>query len=88
MIESGFHKSFQRLILVTCTPNQQIERFVARSGLSAEQARKRIALQIPMEEKVRYADFLIDNSSTLEASELQVYRLFQYLEDSVWQTSL
>ena len=88
MIESGFHKSFQRLILVTCTPEQQIERFMARSGLSAEQARKRIALQIPLEEKIRYADFRIDNSSTLEASELQVDRLFQYLEDSVWQTSL
>ena len=38
MIESGFHKSFGRLILVTCTPEQQIERLMKRNGLSLEQA--------------------------------------------------
>ena len=87
MIESGFHKSFQRLILITCAPEQQIERLMTRNGLSPEQSRRRITLQIPMSEKFRYADFVIDNSRSLEETQVQVNQLFRNLEEKVWQTS-
>ena len=87
LIESGFHKSFQRLILVTCAPEQQIERLTARNGLSSEQARQRIALQMSISEKVRFADHVIDNSGTLEETEMQVNQLFRNLEETVWQMS-
>ena len=85
MIESGFHKSFRRLILVTCTPEQQIERLMNRNGLSREQANKRIALQLPLGEKVRFADYVVENSGTLKQTEEQVHQLFQDLEETVWK---
>jgi dephospho-CoA kinase len=86
MIESGFHKSFQRLILVTSAPEQQIERLMSRNGLSLEQARKRIAVQMPLGEKIPFADYIIDNSGTLKKAEEQVNQLFQNLEETVWKT--
>ncbi len=86
MIESGFHKSFRRLILVICTPEQQIERVMTRNGLSREQANKRIALQLPLGEKTRFADYVVENSGTLKQTEEQVNQLFQNLEETVWKT--
>jgi dephospho-CoA kinase len=71
IVESNFHRDLDRLVVCWCTPEQQIERLQAR-GLSAEQARQRIASQMPMDEKRRYADILIDCSGTLAATETQV----------------
>ncbi|MFN8008901.1 MAG: dephospho-CoA kinase [Terriglobia bacterium] len=88
MIESGFYKSFQRLIVVTCSPEQQMERLMARNGLSAEQSRNRVSLQMPLDEKIRFADFVVDNSGSLENTQAQVNHLFQKLEDTLWATSL
>ena len=64
MIESDMHRSFQRLILVICRVEQQVERLMARNGLSQEQARQRIASQMPLEEKRAFATDIIDNSGT------------------------
>jgi dephospho-CoA kinase len=86
MIESGFHKSFQRLILVTCTPEQQIERLMTRNGLSLGQASKRIGLQMSLDQKIRFADYVVDNSGTLKKTEEQVSQLFRNLEETVWKT--
>jgi dephospho-CoA kinase len=84
MIESGFHTSFQYLILVTCTPAQQIERLWIRNGLSEGEARLRMAAQLPLEEKKSLADWVIDNSGSLEQTQAQVDRLWQELTDRVW----
>lgn len=86
MIESGFHKSFQRLILVTCTPEQQIERLMTRNGLSLGQASKRIGLQMSLGEKIRFADYVVDNSGTLKKTEEEVNQLFRNLEETIWKT--
>ena len=86
MIESGFHKSFGRLILVTCTPEQQVERVMKRNGLSLEQASKRIPLQMPLSEKIRFADYVVDNSGTLKKTQEQVNQLLRNLEETVWKT--
>jgi dephospho-CoA kinase len=88
MIESGFHKSFGRLILVTCTPEQQIERLMNRNGLSLAQASQRILLQMPLGEKIRYADDVVDNSGTLKKTQEQVNQLLRNLEETVWKTFL
>jgi dephospho-CoA kinase len=72
MVESGFHRDFQFLIVVYCTPEQQLERLIKRNALAEPDARKRIALQLPLEEKVRLADFVVDNSSSLENTRFQV----------------
>ena len=64
IVESGFHKDLDRVVVCWCTPEQQIERLQER-GLSPEQAQQRIAAQMPMDEKRRYADIVIDCSGTL-----------------------
>lgn len=62
MIESGGYRRFEKLIVVWCEPEIQFERLMKRDGLSEADAKKRIASQMPQDEKKRYADFLIDTS--------------------------
>ena len=62
MIESGGYKRFDKLIVVHCRPEIQVERLMARNAISREEAERRIKAQMPQEEKMRYADFLIDSS--------------------------
>lgn len=86
MIESGFHRDFRRLVLVMCTLTQQVERLMTRSGLTQEQARQRIALQMPLEQKRAFATDIIDNSGTQERTRMQVDALFEDLERTAWTT--
>ncbi len=87
MIESGFHRSFQRLILVTCSGEQQIERLMARNHLTESQAERRIGLQMPLAAKRPFATDIIDNSGTIEQTRGQVNALFEDLERTLWTTS-
>jgi dephospho-CoA kinase len=84
MVESGFHTSFEYLILVTCELEQQVERLRIRNGFSEEQARLRIAAQIPLERKKPLADWVIDNSGSLEKTQAQVDQLWEDLIARVW----
>jgi dephospho-CoA kinase len=83
ILESGGAERFDRLIVVTCTPEQRIQRFAHRLGISEDAARvevaRRMAAQIPDDEKVKAADFVIDNSGSLDATEAQVRRIFAQL---------
>jgi dephospho-CoA kinase len=83
ILESGASSRFDRLIVVTCLPEQRIERFARRLGISEDAARaevtRRMAAQIPDEEKIKAADFVIDNSRSLEATEQQVHSAFATL---------
>jgi dephospho-CoA kinase len=72
MIESGNYKNYDKVIVVTCTPAVQKRRLRERSGLSEEQAEARIRSQMPMEEKGKYADYVVDNSSDLAETRRQV----------------
>jgi dephospho-CoA kinase len=87
MIESGYHRNFRRLVLVTCSLEQQVERLMARNGLTREQALRRIALQMPLEEKRAFASDIVDNSGTPERTRMQVDVLFEDLERTEWTTS-
>ena len=87
MIESGFHRNFRRLVLVTCSLTQQVERLMTRNGLTREQALQRIALQMPLEQKRGFATDIIDNSGTHERTRMQVDVLFEDLERTAWTTS-
>lgn len=66
MIESGGHRRFDRLVVVHCRPELQLERLMRRNGLSREEAISRIAAQMPQEEKLRHADYRIDTSGSFE----------------------
>jgi dephospho-CoA kinase len=72
MIEVGTYKYYDKVIVVTCTPEAQKQRLRARSGLSEEQIEARIRSQMPLEEKAKYADFVIDNSRGFSHTRSQV----------------
>jgi len=71
MIESGGYRRFEKLIVVWCEPDIQFERLIKRDALSETDARKRIASQMPQEEKKRFADFLIDTSGGFEPTRVE-----------------
>jgi dephospho-CoA kinase len=83
ILESGAADRFDNLIVVTCHPEQRMMRYARRHGVSEEVARaevtRRMAAQIPDEQKIQAADFVIDNSGSLEATERQVQRVFTAL---------
>lgn len=66
MIESGGYRRFDKLIVVHCRPEIQLPRLMSRENLTREEARRRIASQMPQEEKKKFADFLIDTSEGFE----------------------
>ena len=76
MLEAGVAKRFDKLIVVTCTRAQKIERFAGRNQLGLAEAEpevaRRMAAQLPDEEKVRVADYVIDNSGALAELEMKV----------------
>jgi dephospho-CoA kinase len=79
MIESGGYKRFAKLIVVYCEPEIQIQRLLKRDRLSREDAERRIASQMPQEEKKKYADFVIDTSGSFESTHKQVEVVFSEL---------
>jgi dephospho-CoA kinase len=72
LVETGMHTAFETLLVVSATPQTQIERLMRDRGMSEDAIRARIAAQAPLEAKAELADFLIDNEGTLEELEGQV----------------
>jgi dephospho-CoA kinase len=79
MIESGGYSRFDKLIVVHCRPEIQLERLMARNAITREEALKRINSQMPQEEKMRYADFLIDTSNGFEDTRRQTAEVYRQL---------
>jgi len=83
ILEAGAAKRFDRLIVVTCTEEQRIARFAARQKLDVDAARKeverRMAAQLPEAEKIKAADYVIDNSGSLDQTREQVRQVWQKL---------
>ena len=68
MIESGGYKRFDKVIVVHCCDEVQLQRVMARNNLSREEAQKRIGAQMSQEEKKKFADYLIDTSDGFDAA--------------------
>jgi len=66
LIETGSYKDYDRLIVAICRPEQQMERAMARDRLTREEVLDRLRRQMPLEDKVKYADYVIDTSGTKE----------------------
>ncbi|HET7893020.1 MAG TPA: dephospho-CoA kinase [Candidatus Sulfotelmatobacter sp.] len=85
LLEAGAGKRFDRLVVVTCSEDQRVARFAARQKIDLDAARKevarRMAAQLPDEEKIKAADFVIDNSSSLEQTREQVRHVWEKLRD-------
>jgi dephospho-CoA kinase len=81
MIESGGYHRFDKVIVVHCRPDVQLDRLVARDGLSPEAAVERIAAQMPQQDKMKYADFLIDTSEGFATAREQTEIVFGKLKE-------
>ena len=83
LIEAGAHKDFDKVIVVTCDLQRKIEHFAHRAKVSAEAARleveRRSAAQFTDQEKVRHADYVIDNSGSIEDTERQLNKIWAEL---------
>ena len=82
MIESGSYKRFDRLIVVWCRPEVQLERLMLRDKLSADEAARRIAAQMSQDEKRSYADLSIDTSDGFAEARRQTIEIFEQLRVS------
>jgi dephospho-CoA kinase len=84
ILEAGAAKRFDRLVVVTCRPEQRVQRWAARVGVDEETARRevgrRMAAQFPDEEKVKAADYVIDNSRSLDETQRRVTVVFGELK--------
>jgi dephospho-CoA kinase len=79
MIESGGYKRFDKLIVVHCRPEVQLERLMLRDKLSYEEAQRRIASQMPQEEKQKFADYLIDTSDGFDLTKARTVEVYNQL---------
>ncbi|MBL0386273.1 dephospho-CoA kinase [Tumebacillus sp. ITR2] len=81
LIETGMHTQVDKTIVVYVDAETQLARLLSRDELPLEAARQRIAAQMPIEEKKRYADFLIDNRGTLQETQAQVRKIWEELAE-------
>ncbi len=84
ILEAGVRNRFDKLVVVSCLPEQRAQRYAQRHGLDLKQAQqeveRRMRAQLPDEEKLRAADYVIDNSGNLAKTEHQVERLYTELK--------
>ena len=80
MIESGGYRRFDKLIVVHCRPEVQLERLMRREQITRAEAAQRIAAQMPQTEKMNYADYLIDTSDGFDAARAQTIAVYEKLK--------
>ena len=83
IVEAGAAKRFDRLIMVTCQPQQRFQRWAQLRKVDQEAAARevtrRMAAQLPDEEKIKLADYVIDNSGSLDDTQKQVKEVYREL---------
>jgi dephospho-CoA kinase len=80
MIESGGYKRFDKLIVVYCDRQTQIERLMLRNKITREDAERRVAAQMSSDEKRAYADYQIDTSGTFDETRQRVVEVLEALK--------
>ncbi len=80
LIETGQTKFGEKLIVVRADPSVQLDRLMTRDGIDREEALRKISSQMPVDEKAKLADFVIDNSGSLDDTRKQVKRVWSELE--------
>jgi len=79
LIEAGMHRAVDRVIVVYADEEKQMERMKKRDDLDEREAKKRLSCQMPIKEKFKYADYLIENNGTEEELKSVVKRIFAEL---------
>jgi len=80
IVELGDHREMDKLIVVTTTQTQQIERMKDRDGTSPKEALRIVSSQMPMEEKSKFADYVIQNEGSLEETKKRAKEIFKDLK--------
>lgn len=83
IVENNLHEMLDSLIVVSLSPDIQLERLMARDDLTDAQARQRVAAQLPLADKVAAADFVIDNDGALAQTRAQVEALYRHIDEAV-----
>jgi len=81
LIETGYHRHMDKLIVVHADQKDQVKRLMERDRFTLEQALARISSQMPLAEKRKYADYVIENTGTREETEHQARELFEKLKE-------
>ncbi len=81
VFETGREKDFDAIVVVACPREMQLQRLMERNKLSKEDAEKRIAAQLPIDQKVKKATYVIDNAGTFEQTDAQVDALIAMFRD-------
>lgn len=79
LYEAGFENLFDKVILITTNPDIQLERLMSRNNYTKEEALKRINSQLPQDEKIKKADYVISNDSTVEELEKKIINCINQL---------
>jgi len=79
LIETGSYRRFDRMILVVCSAEQQVERAMRRSGAVEADVQARIGNQMPLAEKRKFADFVIDTSHDKDDTLRQAHTVYEEL---------
>jgi dephospho-CoA kinase len=79
LVETGSYRHFAKLIVAVCSEEQQIERAMSRDGMTREQVLDRLNRQMPLAEKIKYADYVIDTSGAKESTLAQTRAVYQAL---------
>ena len=79
LIETGSYRRFDRLIVVACDEELQVQRSIKRDGVSREEVLARLSHQMPLAEKRKFADFTIDTSGTKEETLRQTREVYESL---------
>jgi dephospho-CoA kinase len=82
LVENGIHRGLDGLIVVACSPAEQLRRLMARDGLDKAAASERIAAQLPLADKLAVATFVVDTSGPLPDTRKQVEAVWRSLMDS------
>jgi dephospho-CoA kinase len=75
LVESGMWREFHRVVVVRCRRETQLQRLLAREGLTLAEAEARIDSQAPLEQKLAVADYVIDTDGTLQATRQETERV-------------
>jgi dephospho-CoA kinase len=85
LYESGHEGDFDLVVVAYCPAERQLARLRARSAFSEAEAKRRIAAQLPIDEKARRADVLIDTSGSIDDTHAQVDALWSRIKTGVFQ---
>ncbi|MCD8491938.1 MAG: dephospho-CoA kinase [Geovibrio sp.] len=78
-VETGAYTRFDGLVVVYCEPEEQRRRLMDRDDITGEEAEKIIRTQMPIDEKLKYANFVVNNSGTVDETEKDVKRVFDLI---------